>query len=193
MNVIGYGEIEFAVAVVIDEGAAGAPFFTGAGDFSLFCHFFESAVSFVVEEAVFAIPRYVYVVVAVIVIIADADALSPAGGGKTCFFGNVGECAVVVVMEEMVSRGSSRIRFVAGHRRSVHNEDIGPAVIVVVEDGDAGTGGFDDVALGVDTAVNVADHDSGLRCDVDEPCRRSVIGCGGVDGLGRLGGLRPSA
>src|SRR5271165_5936295 len=65
----------------------------------------------------------------------------------------------------------------------VYKKDVGPAIAVVVDDGDSAAGGFDDVALMVDAAVDVADGDSGLRGDVDEPGGRGVVGGGGVDGL----------
>ena len=52
---------------------------------------------------------------------------------------------------------SRAARFVAWERGSVDDEDVWPSVAVVVEDRHPGAGGFDDVALGVDTAVDVAD------------------------------------
>ncbi len=64
---------------------------------------------------------------------------------------------------------------------AVDEEDVGPAVAVVVEDGDAGAGGLDDVALVVLAAVDVADGDAGLGGDVDEPGGGGVVGGGGVD------------
>ena len=35
---------------------------------------------------------------------------------------------------------------------AVHDENIRPAVVVVVEDGNSGTGGLDDVLFGIDSA-----------------------------------------
>ncbi len=80
VDVVGDDEIEFAVAVVVDEGAAGAPFFAGAGDSGLLGYLFEGAVALVVEEAVFAVAGDVEVVEAVVVVVADAGSLAPAGG-----------------------------------------------------------------------------------------------------------------
>ncbi len=71
-----------AVAVVVDEGAAGAPLLAGAGDAGLLGDLAEGAVALVVEEAVFAVGGDVEVVEAVVVVVADAGALAPAGGGE---------------------------------------------------------------------------------------------------------------
>jgi hypothetical protein len=58
----------------------------------------------------------------------------------------------VIVAIEMV-----RGRF-CGRRRveacAVYDENVRPSVVVVVKDGDAGSGGFKDVFLGVDAAEN---------------------------------------
>ncbi len=80
VDVVGDDEIEFAVAVVVDESAAGAPLLTGAGDSGLFGYLFEGAVALVVEEAVLAVAGDVEIVEAVVVVVADAGSLAPAGG-----------------------------------------------------------------------------------------------------------------
>ena len=148
----------------------------------------KRSVALVVEEAVLAVAGDVEVVEAVVVIVADAGALAPTGREEAGLGGDVGEGAVVVVVEEMVGgfcccRGRSR----SSEFASVDEEDVGPAVAVVVEDGDAGAGGFDDVALGVDAAVDVADGDAGFGGDVDEPGWGWVVGGGGVGVLGLSG------
>ncbi len=78
MDVVGDDEIEFAVAVVVDEGAAGAPLFAGACDSGLLGYFFEGAVALVVEEAVLAVAGDVEIVEAIVVVVADAGSLAPA-------------------------------------------------------------------------------------------------------------------
>src|SRR5712675_927470 len=67
-----------------------------------------------------------------------------------------------------------------GQVGAVDEEDVGPAVAIVIEDGDSGAGGLDDVALGIDTSVDVADGDTSFRGDVNEPCRGCMIGGGGI-------------
>ncbi len=102
VDVGGDHQVELAVAVVVDEGAAGAPLIAGAGDAGLLGNFFEGAVSLIVEEAAFAVAGDVEVVEAVIVVVADASSLAPAGGGEAGFGGDVGEGSVVVVVKQMV-------------------------------------------------------------------------------------------
>src|SRR5436305_9175033 len=52
---------------------------------------------------------------------------------------------------------------------TIHNENVGPAVIVVIDDGDAAARGLDDVLLGVHTPVHILHGESSLLGDVDEP------------------------
>ena len=76
--------------------------FPDPGHASLFGYLFERAVALIVEETVFAVARYVDVLITVIVIIAHAHALSPSGRYESGLHGDVGEGAVMVVVEEMV-------------------------------------------------------------------------------------------
>ncbi len=95
----------------------------------------------------------------------------------------------MVVVEEVAGGLSFVSGVVAREGGSVDEEDVGPAVAVVVEDGYAGACGFDDVSLGVDAAIDVADSDACFGGYVDEPCRGWVIG-GGWVGLLREGDRR---
>jgi len=80
VNVIGDEEIELAVAVVVNESAAGIPALAASGDAGFFRYFGEGAVAVVVVEAVFAKVADEEIVEAVVVVVADAAALPPAGG-----------------------------------------------------------------------------------------------------------------
>ena len=82
MDVIGDDEIEFPIAVVVDEGATGAPLFASACDSGLLGDLFEGAVALIVKETVFTIVGDVEVVEAIVVVIADAGSLAPAGETK---------------------------------------------------------------------------------------------------------------
>ncbi len=79
----------------------------------------------------------------------------------------------MVVVEEMAGGLSSLVALEGG---SVDEEDVGQAVAVVVEDGDAGAGGFDDVVLGVGASVDVANGEACFGGYVDEPGGGGVIG-----------------
>src|SRR5260370_1267523 len=131
------------VEVVINERATRAPSFAGACDMRLFAGVGAGAVSIVVEENVFAVIGNVKIFEAIVVVIADAHALSPAGVSQAGFFGNIGERAVMVVAVEVARRCTAlRQGF---QRRAVYDENVGPAIIVVIENGDAGSRRFDDV------------------------------------------------
>jgi len=50
VNVVGYGEVQLAVAVVIDKGTAGTPLLACSGNASLFGYLFECSVALVVKR-----------------------------------------------------------------------------------------------------------------------------------------------
>ena len=187
VHIVGDGDVELAVAVVVHKGAAGAPLLAAARRAGLLGHFLEGSVAFVMVQAIFAVGGDVDVVVAVVVIIADAGSLPPTGGDEAGLGGDVGEGAVVVVVEEMAGGGGTLAG--SGKRGSVDEEDVRPAIAVIVDDGDAAAGGFDDVALGLSTAVHVAHGYAGLRGDVDKPGWGWVLGGCGID-AGRFRGDR---
>ena len=83
-------------------------------------------------QNVFSVVGDVEIFPAVVVVVADANALAPTGVGEAGFFRDVGEGAVVIVVVEMAcgqfSRGG-RIEACA-----VNDEDVGPAVVIIVKD-----------------------------------------------------------
>src|SRR5580704_2414120 len=162
-----------AVAVVVHEGAAVAPGLAGATDACLFAYVRESAVAVVVIEDVFSVVRDVEIFIAVIVVIADANALAPSGVSQACFLSDVSESSVMIIMIEMACVSfSGRRRVKAG---AIDDENVGPAVVVVVENGDPGSRGFNDVFFCVHAAEN---HRIGETCffgDIGEMCERSGI------------------
>src|SRR6202000_3026476 len=95
--------------------------------------------------------RYVQVVESDVVIVADASALSPSGEAQSRLFRYVRERSVMSDVQEMARRrGGFLLRGATGrtHLLSVDQKDVGPAIAVIVEDGDAGAGRFDDVVFG---------------------------------------------
>ena len=146
VDVAGDEEVELAVAVVVAPGGAGGP--AADGDAGFFCDVGEGAVVVVAIEAIFAEVRDVDVWPAVVVEVADDGAEAPALVGDAGFFGDVGEGAVVIVVEEGGVRGG-RFAVFGGEGGAADKVDVEPAVVVVVEEGDAGADGFeDDVFLG---------------------------------------------
>src|ERR1700751_308132 len=62
---------------------------------------------------------------------------------------------------------------------AVYEENVGPAVVVIVEDGDAGASGFDDELFGVASPENVRHGEAGFPGDVEKLSQR---GGGGLAG-----------
>ena len=101
----------------------------------------EGAVAVVAVEDVRAERRDVEIEIAVVVVVADGDAglvrlrVGPAVAGDAGRRGDVGERAVLVVVIQRVRRAG----------RAVDEVQIGEAVVVVVDPGDAGAEGLDHV------------------------------------------------
>ena len=110
----------------------------------------ERAVAVVAVEDVLAPVGDEEIVEAVVVVVADGDRRRPAGARQAGLRGHVGERAVAIVLVQAVGRAGGR----AFEARAAEDEDIQPAVVVVVEEGDAAADGFEDVGLGVGAAVD---------------------------------------
>src|SRR5579872_4360609 len=107
----------------------------------------------VVIQVILSVTGNVEVFPPVVVVIAHANALAPARGGEAGLCCYIGECSIVVVVIEMIGRGFALWRsFESG---SVYKENVGPSVIVIIEDGNASAGGFDYVFLGCESAEDV--------------------------------------
>ena len=83
------------------------------------------------------------IVVPVVVVVTDADACLPAGASKSRFLRDVGEGAVAVVLVEMRSGRFSGLPM-GVELSAVGEVDVEPAVVVVIEKGQAASLGFDD-------------------------------------------------
>ena len=130
-------EVEPAVVVVVEEGRArlqGVPRHRDArpgGDVG------EVAVALVVVEHVVAVVRHQDVHEAVVVVVAHGDALRVALDPRAAqprLGGHVDETPAARVAEEAVEAGRVRAH-VLGRGRPVQEEQVHPAVVVVVERG----------------------------------------------------------
>src|ERR1039457_4697948 len=79
INIIGDDQIEFAVAVVIHEGATRAPSAPLAGNARFLADVGKRTIPVVVIEHVLSVVADEQVVMAVVVVVADTRRLSPAG------------------------------------------------------------------------------------------------------------------
>src|SRR5580692_9363885 len=155
-----------AVAVVVDERAAVAPSFSRACDPSFFADVGEGAVAIVVVQDIFSVVGDVEIFEAVVIVVADTHALSPTGVQKAGFLGDVGKGAVVIVVVEVAGLlvGAGK-RIESG---AIDDENVGPAVIVIIKNRDTGAGGFDDVLFCVFAAEDYWGGEAGFSRDVGE-------------------------
>src|ERR1039458_4018094 len=101
VDVVGNEEVEAAVAVIIDEGAACVPARAFARHAGLLADIGKGSIPVVVIEDILAVVGDEEIVPAIVVVVADANPLSPAGVGEPSFCGHVGESAITIVPEQM--------------------------------------------------------------------------------------------
>ena len=152
IDVIGGEQIELAVAVVVEEGTPGAPAHAGGFEARLLRGLRERAVAAIAEEPVRAPERDEQVDPPVVVVVAGARALSPSAQCQAGAAGDVFERAVALVAIEMAGRLLAFRKSLQG--RAVDDEGVEPAVVVVVERGDAGAGGLEQETIGANAAVD---------------------------------------
>ena len=131
VEVVGDEKVQQAVTIAFDEGASGGVANARLQEAGLLCHVSEGAVAVVAVKAVLAVVGDEKVVEAIVVVIADADAHGPARIGKPGFLGDVGEGAIAVVFVQAIAgSGRNTVQATAGEQ-----EDIHPAIVVVVDEG----------------------------------------------------------
>src|ERR1700693_2829704 len=138
-----------AVPVVIHKGASCAEARLGSKQAGLSGNVGKGAIAIVVIEAILAEVGNEKIFIAVIIEVADANAVSPPSIHQSRFFSNIRECAVTIVPIQAVA-GSDRntIQLSAPKDENVH-----PAVVVVVEKGTTRAHDFDDVGCRVRFAI----------------------------------------
>ena len=98
------------------------------------------------EQAIAPVVRHEQIVVAVVVVVADAGALAPSPLiAQACRAGDVLESAVAAVPVQVRPRLLALRK--ALERRAVDQEDVEPAVGVVVDQRDAGSGGLEQIPV----------------------------------------------
>ena len=98
--------------------------------------------------------------------VADAYALAPPGVSQSGFCRDVGESAVMVVAIK-VARWDFSLRN-GIKRRAIHDKNVGPAVVVIIKDGDARASGFNNVLFRVFPAENNGRGQACFLGDVSE-------------------------
>jgi hypothetical protein len=175
-DVVGDEQVEAAVAVVVEEGTAGAPARPCARDPGARGDVGEPAAPVVVEELVEPVVGDVDVGAAVVVEVADAGTLPPARAVDAGPAADLGEpAAAEVVIEEVRACGAP---VEAG---AVDEEEVRATVGVVVEGGRAGPRALEQRPLIGGAAVEDRLPQARLRGNVGivEPPRFDRAECGG--------------
>ena len=182
-QVVGDEEIDATVAIVVDERATRSPSRAPGRQPGARGHVLEPAVAAVSIENVLPVVGDEDVQPAVVVVVAGTDARCPpdivSSGSpfppvhQTGARRHITERAVVIIpVQPGQRRFPRRIRFGFARPRlqprPVQNERIHPAVVVVVEERDAGAVGLDDEALAIDVAIDRRLAQSGAIGDIDE-------------------------
>ena len=76
----------------------------------------------------------------IVVVVADANSLPPTGARQTGFAGDVSECAVAIVLEQIADRFFARGETLKAP--AIHQKDIQPAVVIEVVKSGAASGGL---------------------------------------------------
>src|SRR5258708_9689492 len=102
---------------------------------------------------------------------------------ETSFGGDVGKGAVAVVFEKVIGRLLADGK--TFQTRAVDEENVHPAIIVVIVEGDSTTGGFEKIFVLVLAPEDSFGVQAGLTPDIEEAYTEIV--CAGIGQLGRCG------
>ena len=160
-------EIQLAVAIVVDPGAAGSVTRAGMGKPRLLGHVRERAVAVVVKQDVLAPAGDEEIVEAVVIVIADRDPGGPDAAAEARARGHVAERAVAIVAIQADRRV---IRRSPNAPPAGESHDIEPPVIVVVEKCHAASHRIENVVDVAFVAVDDRSVQARLRGHIDELC-----------------------
>ncbi len=175
LHIVRHHQIEFAIAVIVHPGGAGGKFVRApqAGGLG---HIVEGSVAVVVKQMALPQRGDEKILKAIVVVIAHGHSQTEHGNRQAGFASDVGEASVVVVVIQLERGGCTRM---AGPVFAIDQHDVGPSVVVVVNEGAARAHGFGKIFFSK-SAVVMDEADAGLGDDVAE-----------LDGLRAGGGDHP--
>src|SRR5260370_5425970 len=137
-------QIEASVAIVVAEGRTCGP--AAQRDASLFRYISKCSIMIIAIEPILAVVRHVDVWPAIVVKISDSHAKSPALVGHAGAVGHIRERAIVIVV---IQRGARRLLLSRQRviRRAIDEINVGPAVVVIIENGYPRAGRLQNVFL----------------------------------------------
>src|SRR5437588_11338073 len=184
-DVVGDEQIKVPVTVVIQEATSGSPSRLLVQKPRGFGHIAESSVAIVAIEDILSVVSAKDIFKAVVVVVSDANRGSPIGRSQASLFRDISECPVTIVLIEPVGRVDRRT-FQPCPREQ---ENIHPAVIVIIKESTAAAGGLQDVLLALNTSIDHRRVQPCGRSHIDKVCvetaPRSGLPGQGLRGMGR--------
>src|ERR1041385_8908291 len=150
LHVVRNEQIEMAVAVVIEKGAASAVAGRFCPETCRLGHISERSVAIVAIELVLSEVGAEQVFEPIIVVIADANTRCPTYVTKSSLLGYIGEGSVSIIFVETIT-GSGRC---SSHACAAEQENIHPSVVVIIKKGAATSDCFQNVVIAVGVSIN---------------------------------------
>src|SRR6266566_4449369 len=138
-----YKEVEPAVIIVIKPDRTRSP--TVRRHTGPLCDIREGAIAVVVVQNAALILGHIQIGPAITVVIANSYAHSIPTSGDAGLLGHVRESSVAIVLVQGVAQ--RRLRIVEVTLAAVHQVDVHPAIVVVVQERTARSGGFRQVVI----------------------------------------------
>jgi hypothetical protein len=155
-----------AIAVVVEERAAGVPPRLRLRQPRMRGHIGECAIAIVTKERVLSVVADKKIVEAIVVVVAHAAGLPPSAPREAGSGRHIGERAVAVVLEEMA--GGFRLFCEALQPPAVDQKDVQPAIVVIVVKRHAAAGSFEKIFVLPLAAIDSFRVQSSLRGYIDE-------------------------
>ena len=130
-----------SITVVIQESASGSPPWLIAPKPGGFRHIGESSVAVIAIKGVLTEIAAEDIVKPIVVVVPDANSTGPTKRAQPCFFCDVGKCPVTVILIQPIRRAFRS----ASKARAAQNKQIHPAIIIVIDESAAASGGLHDV------------------------------------------------
>src|SRR5256885_9743661 len=139
-----------AIAVIVHKAAAGATVVLAAREASGLGHIREGAIAVVAIQNILPKTGAEDIVKAIVVIVSHANAERPANRMQPRFFRNIGKSAISVVLIETIARAFR----CALQARARQDENVHPAVVVIVNESTATASGLDEIFFFLRPAVD---------------------------------------
>src|SRR5437660_6640134 len=168
-NVVGDEQIKMAVAVVVQKTTPGAPTRLIVPEAGGLGYISKRSVTIVAVKVILSEAGAEDILKPIVVVIADAYRRGPVHRSQSGFLRNIGEGAIPIVLVEVVRRiGRGAVQASAGQQEDVH-----PAIVVIVHESAATAGGFQNVFLAFHAAI---DRGRGQPCRSRNVCEACVEG-----------------